>query len=1285
MRSRMRSIGRLSALALVAVAVSDCGSFDTTRQKTVLTTLGDDMFGLFCDRVGAQAFQEDLTGASYRPICHVDASGTYGNDVDLSGLPTPKTATAKDARRIAIAKMQALATRRSDLVRAFNALFPDVMIDDITKPGKQIRLHDALLAFGQNIVPLYEINPYDPKGDALTPATTRALGNLFDSLAKTESAKEMLAEMWGRQGYRPFQAGLGVVRATLGYPGLRNFTTGSLGVLGPNGSASTQLQQVLGVGEQEMLWAKADVEPLKPLAYMGAPTVDQLNRPRSNIEFLRDMFLSTDPRFAVSTSDPVRPIAMRDRRGYVIPSGNQPGVVGTVQAPFVDMDNDGFADVDASGRFVDASGAPLDVARPFAIPGVDPTPADPYGRPDPSLYSYIDTSRTLAGDLTRVLEPLVDATQYATPGDPNAFQSESETLMYAIAGANVLLGPRAPAEYDFDQGKVVPVGTGCPSCLDYSRFQGEASPLVDLVHAAGQLMGDKDSDALLLGLIDLLQNHEQDVARLVGAALKVKAISDDYDAQVAAGKMPPATLAYEVPIWDEVAQIVNRISNKQGLMTALVATLGDDTIVTPVGGAMGLGDAMAAFATYSDRYTYDPQNLNGPCINLSVGSPSTSDPLTPINYNAPRNGDNRSILETSTMIIHDARHVVACNKDNAKIHANVAGISATWPLVGSGYNECELFQFNDLAAAYLDTLLPMNHPKRTLMDLKPASVQDLLSFLGNFVSVDQLLNDSSLIDGLTLHPEPNALNRLVFFGAPSDKWGMLPDYDSLNDPNANGPYSQTSTFVAGLMEPAGAVQCPIDGSGVPQCTDQNDLMRLKDKALFTLERLGFHQYLAPVVTAFAGASCDSYTQPVSCTQDYFGESMLTDMFDVFYAHFPGKDHGPECTTSGKYGDPSYCSGAGLNHYEPIIAQAAASDLIPALHEFSKAAATLSKITIARGPMAGQTMTGAQVLELTTRILFSQDYAMKAGMVDRTGNHTTTWVDGTPQSQLTTYTLFADGLHKIDTTFAAAGSDGQLRQAMWKRARSQLVDALVSVEGTGTSAHFKNPGTAPLLIAILKMAREQVNANCPNRESGTPCTWATKDLGQKLADQISNPMFAGLVDMMEAVRQDETARRELERYLTYLLQSAQNGDAFQATLASMTDVMQVLSDDTKLTPIIQAAAVAAAPENGASTGCADRTIAVLKALTDDQYDKYHVMDHVLPNLVTPIDDGGPTALTPLELIMDSIADIDRLDPSVTDPLAPDDYGAIMGVVRDFMTDKQRGLEQIYFIIDNRPRK
>jgi hypothetical protein len=319
------------------------------------------------------------------------------------------------------------------------------------------------------------------------------------------------------------------------------------------------------------------------------------------------------------------------------------------------------------------------------------------------------------------------------------------------------------------------------------------------------------------------------------------------------------------------------------------------------------------------------------------------------------------------------------------------------------------------------------------------------------------------------------------------------------------------------------------------------------------------------------------------------------------------------------------------------------------------------------------------------VLFSQDYAASVQMKDRKGNKGAKWVDGTAQAQVTPFNMFTDALHGIDAAFDANGDDGKVRKAMWKRARSQLVDAFLAVDGDGPTAHFKSKSTAPVLLATLKLLRQQLNANCPNRENGTECTWAKVDFGKKLSDTISSPLFAALVDLTEKLRQDENGRRATERYLQYLMQSASDGDTLQATLASMVDVMQILTDDAKLTPIIQSAAVAAKPRSDSEPGCADRTIRALSALSNDQYDPYHVLDPVLRNLVTPIDDGGGPALSPIEIFIDAIADIHRADPSVTDPLGPADYALIMDTVRDFMTDKNRGLEQFYSIIQKRQRK
>ncbi len=1285
----LRNCARILACLAVSATASSCSQgIDTTRDPRQQATFGDDLYSVLCDRVGAEVFQEDVTGQSYKPVCHFDATGAYGDTVDLSFLPPPQGDASQEARRIAIAKMEALARHRSDLVRAFNATFPDVDIDNIVTPqdGDTIRLHDALMALGQNMVPLYDADPFDPTAEPLTPATTRAMGRLFDSMAHDQDALGTLAQIWGRKGYRPFGVGLGAIRATLAYPGLRDFTVSTIGVLGPAGNAAPQLQELLSVGEQEMLHARAEVSMLPDLVFDD--TTGQLNRPRSDIEMVRDLLLYQSDAFADSAATPKRYISLRDRRGFVIPAGNSPGVKGTVPAPFADTNQDGYADVDASGRFVDGSGQPLDLATPFVIPGVDSGTADQYGRPDAALYTYVDTSRTLAAGLVKQLAPLLDATEIADPGDPNAYQKESETVMYALAGAYDLFGGREDVEYDYDKDQVVPLGTGCASCKKFSRFKGEESPLPVLAHAAGQILADPDSDVMLLGMIDLLENHEQEVARLVGAALRLKQIADDHDAAAAAGQVPPASLPYENPVWDEIAQVMSRIASKEaagngyggGLVAHLLGAMADDTVVTPIGGAQNMGDAISAFAGLRDEMNYNPYDVNGPCANVTLGGQSISDPVTAVDWNGARSGKNRSMMERALLLIHDARGAVACNKQGAVVKAHLFGITLDWPLSGS-YNECELFQINDLAAFYLDSLLDPSHPKRAMLNIKSSTLNSIMAALGGLgQSPDTMFEQSSGITGMTLHPTPQALNRLVWFGATSDAWPAMPDFDAINQG------SRTDNFVHALIEPVSSAVCPVNGNGVQTCTVQDDLLRMRDRnSIFTWERFGFYDYLAPMLTAFVNSGC-SADGSFCDTNDTTAENLFIDLVNVFYRHYPGMDHGPECNTQGNaQTNPKYCSGAGINRYEPIIQKGMKSDLIPALHEFAKAAYSLSKVTIQRGPKKGQTLTGAEILELTTKVLFSQDYAAQVQMKDFHGKTGATWTDGTAQKQVTPFNMFADALHGFDAAFAANGDDGAQRQKMWKRARSQLVDAFMAVDGDGTNAHFRSKATTPILLATLKLVRQQLNANCPNRENGVECTWAKVDFGKKLSDTISSPLFASMVDLTESIRQDDSARRATERYLQYLLQSANDGDTLQATLASMVDVMQVLSDDAKLTPIIQAAAVASKPRSDSEPGCADRTVRALKALTNDKYDPYHVLDPVLRNLVTPIDDGAGPALSPIEIMMDTIADVDRQDPSVADPLAPSDYGLIMGAVRDFMTDENRGLEQFYAIIQKRQRK
>src|SRR5262249_32662172 len=148
-------------------------------------------------------------------------------------------------------------------------------------------------------------------------------------------------------------------------------------------------------------------------------------------------------------------IALRDKRGFAVPTGSTPGVAGTVPQPFADVDGDGFADVDAFGRFIDGSGNPIAGNPPFSIPGTTSDMPDMFGRLPNAPYDYLAPSRALTAALTRHFVPLLDSTMYASPGDPDAWKSEHETLMYAMAGAYTLFGEREPALYDYQNGAIV--------------------------------------------------------------------------------------------------------------------------------------------------------------------------------------------------------------------------------------------------------------------------------------------------------------------------------------------------------------------------------------------------------------------------------------------------------------------------------------------------------------------------------------------------------------------------------------------------------------------------------------------------------------------------------------------------------------------------------------------------------------------------------------------------------------------------------------------------------------
>ncbi|MGK3960854.1 hypothetical protein WMF38_48365 [Sorangium sp. So ce118] len=1253
---RSSAAGGFRLVALVAagaVAASCHEPLDTRRVAPPRATLGDDVFGVLCDRVGASSVNEDHTGASYQRVCHYDGAGRYEDRVDASLLPPVSGAKAERARRLGVAKVETMARWRGDLVRAVNAAVPDIEIDNVAagEGGGTIRLHDAFLRLSQTIAPLYETNPFDGEGPPVLPASTRGIGRLSAAFAGSEEASGKLAQIGERRGYRPAGVALGAARAALEYPELRAMTRASLDVLGPGGTGAAALQALLAAGKGELLALEPATSSAEPL--FVDPATAQPSRPRTLAELAGAVALAEHPSFADRDTAPPRYIARRDRRGFALPAGDG------VPAPFADEDGDGLADVDAFGRFVDASGEPLPVDPPFAVPGVAP-PQEPdrFGRPSPELYTYVDTSRTLAAAALRSLAPLVDGTRYAGEGDAEPWKTEHEGLMYALAGSYLLYGDREQASYDFARDKALPASETCDGCLPYRRFRGEDSPLADLAHAVGQVLADRDSDALLAALIDLLENHEGELARMTGAALRIRDLAREHDRLAAEGKEAVAQLADGAPLGDELAAVLDRAVEQPGLVARLLEALASDALLTPHGGAQHAGDAVATMLRTRDQLAYNPANLNGPAINLTVGAPSTADPRTPVDPTKPRSGDNRSAMERLMQLMHDTAGVRQCNKEGAVV--SVFGV--TVPFVD--FEECELFQIDDLAAFYLDSLLPEGHPKRSELEVKPSALALLVT--------DSVLESASDITGLTSHPTPAALSRLIYFGADSERYQGLRDLDPLRT-QAN---ETTNLFISGTLEPAGTIHCPRNALGVNECSTPENLIRVRHPGTtFLIERLGLGDYLSPIVAAFAEVA-----------PDYTGEEILIDFFSTAYRHWPGKEHGPECIKAGSPAtNTMYCSEAGASSYEPLLADALqAEDVIASSVAFARMAIDPSAaVTVQRGPRAGQAWTKAQAFEKLARILFSTRYAADMGMVDRWGKKKATWADGRAQEQLTVFTLVADALNGIDARFEQSSApDAAERKGQWKRATDELMDALLAVEGSGPEARFKNRALPRMGAVVLRALREQLNARCPDRETTGRCAWAQKELGAKVVDLVSHPLFAALADVTESLRGHEPARREIERFLTAMLGAGGDGGAFPALLATAVDGAQLLVNDDVIAPLLRTAAVALSPEGDADgPGAVDAGLEALKALNDDRYDRYHALDHVLPALVKPMADGR----APVQVFLDAIADVNRIDAESAAPLTAEDYRQVFGSARDFLLDETRGLEQIYAIIKDRPRE
>jgi hypothetical protein len=1361
-------------------------------------TVGEEVYGIFCDRIGAQALTEDLDGSSFHSICHKNADGQYADVVDEALLPpidSNVTSTdggpvnldeLREKRKRRMGRLMAVVRRRQDIIRALDAAFPDVVLPtvvdihndpaksctpvDAATAGRDARFTRQLADMLGRLQALYN--------DGTLPRTTRALGRIMQDLEASPEGRTALARSGARVGYRPPAVQLGLVRPAIAYGRLRDLSNASLSLLSADsqpyafapprapdgtripvaGPAHPAFAKLLETVHEELRTYTPDPVP-PPLALLPDPVLgaNVLSRPRTRLEAIGTLAYATDPAFASPNAKPLFVVA-RDGRGYAVPRRTTPGVV---PAPFVD-DGSGQPKVDDLGRFVTTTGklppSPLDVPAAPDLIDLPVVKRDDFGRAlgdDGQLvYDYVDASATFSNALLDNLRPLI----HVDTANPS---KSDDTLMDAVAGLEILLGhrdgePKTTRTYAPD-----PKRGNAPVVVSYDAFHAEDARLADFVHAISNVLSYHDADATLALVRKVGVEHEGDLARLIGEALRLKAVSD---------ANPNAVLPRTSTFWDDLLDVVIAIAKEPGMLEEILKVLGNDTFVQN-------GQLFANYMQYRDRLSYDRDNLNGPVFNKTTNK-AGDDPKSPVDRTKPDAGDNRSELQRFVQLVHDTNGVTACNKDNGLLYVvlpNVvlgqpAGVlfpaDFTYAPSGAGtggYKACEFLKVDNLAKFYLESIFgksklvlrqsdvkagtasraflnPKNPDPATQkegdwcgFDVAPASLVGGLCLptqqcclFPNVVNFSQAASESlfETVTGIkgfwttnkTFALKPEFLSRFAFFDFDGDTKNLVTKTSLLrvNGKNIGTRACKEKVFRDPCAPGSGAPHQPLCASapdiaadgmvhGYYECESEADTLRARnDDTLFLGEVFGFQEKIKPLLGIFVARD---KTQ------------LFIDLMEVLHTHYQtaaGAGAGGTCApTGGRTTDGKYCARSGVSSYEPILADMFVGDLLSGLHDLEK---TLAGITVKRctafAPATKLCTTAADVpaidlLASTTRDLVDPAHAATNGLKNRDGSVAGKRADGTPKAQVTSIDQIANALTSFDDAFDAYAKDHPEdagRKAQWRRARSRLVDVFLAASGAGKDAKFKNRVTPAILPILVDVLRQQLDARCPGAKAPPypACAWAT-DLAKSLTEVTSGPTFASALDVLDAVRKDDRARTETELFLLYLLDPAAPNDARASLLTMLVDLLQVLRDDDTLAPILHAFAGAARPDTSVrdaggkvvQSSVVDASTALLARLSGRAFDAEgreicareidpnQILTLSLQNLVKPFpaDPAAPNrpTQTPLELLLDVIAEVNRADPGLTSKMIPNDYGSVAANVESFLLDKQRGLEQFYEVI------
>ena len=1019
----------------------------------------------------------------------------------------------------------------------------------------------------------------------------------------------------------------------------------------PAGPANAQFNTLLSVLRGEF----ADARPATAEESVAGTTLDAVNA----------LMFRTDT--SLATGQPIE-IVRRAPSGFAQLSG-------PIAAPFVDTDNNGVVDT-VRGVPVDAMRRPIQNApTPFPIRNGPETPRDASGRATITAggalrYDYVNLDASVLGAVARQLPPLL------TGVEPRALQ--------LLHGAQGLFGDRAMTSRMYSSGPVA-----------YQGFNAQ-SPVVDLVHPVGVLLTHKNAPQILALARQLMTGaNEQRLARVMGALLNLKAISDRY---------PNVTMDGRSVIWDDAMVVLRRIAEEPGLLEDVLTAFGD--MNRPLG-STGLWEStcqntvpmqnfarsFAGYMGHRDRVEPDwssTATVDGyPAWNQHVvrtlsQAPDRTRPDTQRWQQPGVSDDNRSTQGRLFHLVEDLSGAEMCNKDHAavRLRFNVPLLGEqSIGVPGAGdIPRCSLVRVPDSASFYLRTvaggrraILPLSLPGLA------GTVTDIARRFGiNLDStLDGILQSQSRIQSFTSEPTPYAVSRLVFNPTPSP-------------------------FIRDLMDPV----LVRNSDGVDATRNPEYVVRNYHRGtIFAWESYCFYDSMRPLALAFVrhdrhrsdnrmdpqlAPGADPATMAPALIDMSRGSGLFVELFNTFHRHWATAQAGDfqtgtRCATCSAGRNFGYQDGA--SRYEPILVEAMTGDLLPALGDLTLA---LRDIDPGAGnvcsdpsrPGTRRACTGVDVTAALVRALVMPNptaldgtAAFTAAPATRRNVARTVWSDGTTPTDVTLYTLFADAFNAMDPLLDRAAP----QRASWNAARSAIVDQFLTVDGTGSGARFRNRQIAPITRLTLDWLTERLAAH---RTAMDLDAWArdpSRGLAARFATTVQGPAFASGLDLGLSLWNDRDARVVMGAMLGFLLSdtpSGRNSTAFATTISAAGDLLQTVRADQDVDPFLHVLAPAMQPQTG--------TVPLALRFLDRarSYDTDRVLTRVLSNLAQPPMGGDGLAPEPLTVIADAIADTHRQTPGDHGPMSALDMRAMLLNVASFFSDDRRGMEQFYSIVQQR---